>query len=137
MSADVRTVEKLVNGRNDTTDDSDMWLAPFKNTKSTSSDKDGKREPNFACVFFNAPTAISAIELWNYTKTPTRGVHEFEVEIDGSLLFRGYLKMAGHNTVIFSHHGRHIERLSQYINFNPGKRQNVLLMNERKVVGEA
>lgn len=34
MHNDIRTVEKLINGKNDTTDDSNMWLAPFKNTKS-------------------------------------------------------------------------------------------------------
>ena len=34
MQSDIRTVDKLINGKNDTTDDSNMWLAPFKNTKS-------------------------------------------------------------------------------------------------------
>jgi hypothetical protein len=34
MQNDIRTLDKLVNGKNDTNDDNNMWLAPFKNTKS-------------------------------------------------------------------------------------------------------
>ena len=33
MEKDIRTVDKLLNGKNETLDDSNMWLAPFKNTK--------------------------------------------------------------------------------------------------------
>ena len=87
MHKDIRTVDKLVNGKNETLDDNNMWLAPFKNTKSSSSALSGsdstKREPNFVCFMFESPTAISAIQLWNYMKTDTRGVNEFEIEVDG------------------------------------------------------
>ena len=34
MEADVRTIDKLFNGRNDTFNDQNMWLAPFKFTRS-------------------------------------------------------------------------------------------------------
>lgn len=37
MQKDIRTIDKLINGKNDTLDDNNMWLAPFKNTKSSSS----------------------------------------------------------------------------------------------------
>ena len=34
MQNDIRTLDKLINGKNETNDDNNMWLAPFKNTKS-------------------------------------------------------------------------------------------------------
>lgn len=140
MSEDVRTVDKLVNGRNGSSDERDSWLAPFKNTKSMSkqmSDKDpNKREPNYICFLFDRPVAIAALELFNYSKTPDRGVNEFEVEIDGSVIFRGYANASGRSTAVFwngSNVTKQIERLHEWINFNPSKRQNVLFMNEGKV----
>ena len=137
MQNDVRTCDKLVNGKNDASDDSNMWLAPFKNTKSHSSEKEAKRDPNFVSFFFDRPTAVSAVQIWNYTKTPSRGVHEFEIEVDGNKFFRGYLKMGGPSAILFSLEGQHADKLVSQINFNPSKRQNVLLMNERKIMGEA
>jgi hypothetical protein len=59
MQNDIRTVDKLVNGKNDTTDDSNMWIAPFKNTKSYSAasckptEAHIKRDPNFIAVIFD------------------------------------------------------------------------------------
>jgi hypothetical protein len=65
MQSDIRTVDKLINGKNDTTDDSNMWLAPFKNTKSNAAANcqgdTSKREPNFVCFMFDKPTCVSAI----------------------------------------------------------------------------
>lgn len=36
MQGDVRVAGNLVNGKNQTYDETNMWLAPFKNTRSYS-----------------------------------------------------------------------------------------------------
>ena len=67
MQNDIRTLDKLINGKNETNDDSNMWLAPFKNTKSNAAtnckpaEAAQKREPNFVCFLFDRPTCISSI----------------------------------------------------------------------------
>lgn len=126
MQKDIRTVDKLVNGKNETLDDNNMWLAPYKNTKSSASATSGsdstKREPNFVCFMFESPTAVSAIQLWNYMKNDTRGVNEFEIEVDGCQIFRGYLQKAGTSAVVFSLEVKKVEKLAHLVNFDPSKR---------------
>ena len=117
-----------------------MWLAPFKNTKSNSAanckpGESSKREPNFVCFIFDKPTCVSAAKIWNYKKTPARGVNEFEIEVDGLSVFRGFMKPDDVSAVVFSLEQRNSDSLCNLINFDPYKRQNVVLINERKIVG--
>ena len=77
-SGDDRTIDKVLDGVNVTTDDSHMWLAPIPNGGP----------PNTVTVRFDeayAPT-VSAVRLWNYNKNlddTGRGVRELRVFADG------------------------------------------------------
>jgi hypothetical protein len=86
-SGDPRTVDKLVDGVYNTTDDLHCWLAPLATSK-----------PNRVRLDLGRKCVISLIRIWNYNKDrvhTARGVREFALKLDGALLVFGELAKAG------------------------------------------
>lgn len=110
MEEDTRVISNIGDGKNNTSNDSHIWLAPYNNTKghTKANAKENtamKREPNYILILFEQPIALGAFKLWSYSKTPARGVNEYELEVDGQKVYRGYARMAPEQTSSSMHLG--------------------------------
>jgi len=74
----------LINGKNNTTSDDNIWLAPFL----SDIEKVEKGRANTIVMDYSKQNKISAINFYNYMKTPERGVREIEIFLDNILLYR-------------------------------------------------
>jgi len=71
---DHRTLEKLFNGSNDTTDDRNMWLIPFN-----------RGEDHTIRIDLGEKRQISALRFFNYNKSPEdtlRGAKQIVIQVD-------------------------------------------------------
>ncbi|KAI1708264.1 Protein KATNIP like protein [Ditylenchus destructor] len=78
VNGDPRSSEKLIDGVNDTNKPQHMWLTPIL--------------PNrYGRIFliFDSPTFLSRIRIFNYRKTPERGVRHIAVSADDLIIYSG------------------------------------------------
>jgi hypothetical protein len=87
---DARIPSNLFNGRNDSWEAGDAWLAPL----ASSLGPEHQEDDNLLYVTFDEPTTLSMVRIWNYAKNPERGVSLLELWVDNLLVFRGGTKPA-------------------------------------------
>lgn len=141
---DSRTLDKLFDGVNDTHDDRHMWLSPL-----LPSAHNPNQPRNVLYVYFDTPRAIAAIKVWNYSKTPARGVQCLQVLLDDVIIWDGVLRQAPPapaanggkarpsfaQSLLFCAHPSLVERESGHVYRDPSA-QDVLLVDERRFVNQ-
>lgn len=101
MENDIRTEDAFLHGPPSSS--GRMWLAPFH-----------RQPPNSVELVFDEPVRISCIKLWNYARTPTRGVRDIEIFVDDLLIYQGVMRQeltdTGGEAVLFTDDQRIVER---------------------------
>jgi hypothetical protein len=139
------------------------WLAPL--SRCMTQDERARSAANFSSggkalyfrdnalfVMFHKPVSVSLVRLYNYSKTPSRGVKFFGVQVDGNDVFMGTLKSADQErcvpgvgsanappvrlgqSVLFSVDPKLAKTEKDRVTYSGTASQDVLCINERKVM---
>lgn len=74
--------------------------------------------------------------MWNYAKTPARGVRDLSVYMDGSLIFQTTLRQASageHQALLFTNDPALVRRERPHVAYCGAEEQDVLYINDRQV----
>ena len=78
MEKDLRTIDKVLDPSSST-----MWLSPL-NSEMDKVDN----QFNSITLIFDSPQIIGMINFHNYAKTPSRGVREIHILLDGVIIYQ-------------------------------------------------
>lgn len=95
---------------------------------------------NLVFVSFDQPVTVAYIRIFNYSKTPARGVRDFGLEVDGRLLFMGTLVAADKGpveegqSVLFTNDVKIVRSEKSKVFYCGTTEQDVLCINEKQVM---
>ena len=143
---DCRVPSNLVDGVLASPDATHAWLAPFAITMPPAAAQrlgNVRGAENVLLVLFDRPVSLTALRLWNYRKTPARGVREMSIYLDGRLLFKGGLRRAPElteeasgyagQTILFTNDQAVVRKEKDCVAYCGGEEQDVLCIDERQV----
>ncbi|KAL0240860.1 hypothetical protein GEMRC1_006096 [Eukaryota sp. GEM-RC1] len=122
--ADCRRVSNLVSPPYNDSTGKHSWLAHFK------------PQNTFNNVVFSLSTVISlaVIRLHNYSKTPCRGVNEFDCYLDGVLIYQGSCPPNDSVSILFDHCCAQTRFREQDNVFDSPLMQPVVFIDENRVM---
>ncbi|CAM9649104.1 unnamed protein product [Choristocarpus tenellus] len=138
---DVRVSTNVVDGLHGRGDAQNAWLTPLTASLEPLQQAAlcGTLE-NELYILLDKPVTLSLVRLWNYRKTPKRGVRGFSVMLDGALLFMGSLRRApplpeeyAGQPILFTNDPCVVRREKENILYCGEEEQDVLCIDERQV----
>ena len=93
---------------------------------------------NELSLYFDAPVSLALLRVANYSKTPARGVQEFELLADDLLVYRGTLRQAeagggGWQSIFFTDDQQTLAQEAP-VAVGEARGTEVLLVNDGQVV---
>lgn len=95
---------------------------------------------NLVFVAFDQPVTVAYIRIYNYSKSPTRGVRDFGLDVDGRLLYMGSLSAADKDaakdgqSILFTNDAKVVRSEKGKVLYCGSTEQDVLCINEKQVM---